>query len=97
MILQGKMTEAGLEKINSAKKNNLWKTAYTNKIKEKLPIDLQESLQSDKIAWENFQNFANSYRNMYIGWVKNAKTEETRTKRIEEVVKRSRKNKKPGV
>jgi uncharacterized protein YdeI (YjbR/CyaY-like superfamily) len=96
MILQGKMTKAGLEKINSAKKNGLWKSAYTNKIKEKIPTDLKVSLQSDIIAWENFQNFANSYRNMYIGWVKNAKTDETRIKRIKEIVKKSRKNKKPG-
>jgi len=97
MILQGKMTQAGLEKIKSAKKNGLWKTAYTNKIRDKLPSDLEKSLQSDKIAWENFQNFANSYRNMYIGWVKNAKTVKTRSKRIDEVVKRSRENKKPWV
>jgi len=97
MIMQGKMTRAGLEKINLAKKNGFWKTAYTNKIIEKLPSDLKKSLISDKIAWENFQNFANSYRNMYIGWVKNAKTDETRTKRINEVVKRSGENKKPGI
>jgi uncharacterized protein YdeI (YjbR/CyaY-like superfamily) len=97
MILQGKMTKAGLEKINSAKKNGLWETAYTNKIRDKLPSDLEKSLHLDKIAWENFHNFANSYRNMYIGWVKNAKTIETRTKRINEVVKRSRENKKPGL
>ncbi|MFE3845869.1 YdeI/OmpD-associated family protein [Thermoplasmatota archaeon] len=42
-------------------------------------------------------NFANSYRNMYIGWIKNAKTDNTRTKRISEVVKRSKDNKKPGI
>lgn len=97
MILQGKMTSAGLEKINSAKKNGLWKTAYTNKIRDSLPLDLEKSLQLDEIAWGNFQNFANSYRNMYIGWVKNAKTDKTRIKRITEVVKRSRENKKPGM
>ena len=97
MISQGKMTQAGLEKINLAKKNGLWKKAYTNKVRDKLPYDLEESLQSDKIAWKNFQNFANSYRNMYIGWINNAKTDETRIKRINEVVKRSRENKKPGI
>lgn len=96
MVLQGKMTQAGLEKIKSAKKNGLWKNAYTNKIRDKLPSDLEKSLRLDRIAWENFQNFANSYRNMYIGWVKNSKKEETRKKRINEVVKRSKENKKPG-
>ena len=97
MILLEKMTEVGLAAINLAKKNGLWEIAYTNKVKEKLPLDLKKALYSDKIAWDNFQNFANSYRNMYIEWVKNAKTDMTRTKRICEVVKRSKDNKKPGI
>jgi uncharacterized protein YdeI (YjbR/CyaY-like superfamily) len=97
MISSGKMTEYGLEKINSAKKHGLWNTAYTNKVKEKVPLDLRKALISNKIAWNNFQNFANSYRNMYIGWIQSAKTDITRKKRINEVVKRSEENKKPGV
>ena len=97
MILMGKMTEAGLEKINFAKKHGQWDTAYTNKVKEKLPSDLKNALILDNVAWNNFKNFANSYRNMYIGWVENAKTNNTRKKRILEVVKRSRDNKKPGI
>jgi len=97
MILLGKMTESGFVTIDLAKKHGLWEKAYTNKVKEELPSDLKKALCSDKIAWNNFQNFANSYRNMYIGWVKNAKTDITRTKRISEVVKRSKDNKKPGI
>ena len=96
MLLLGKMTEAGLEKINLAKEQGLWETAYTNKVKERLPSDLKHALMVDKVAWNNFDNFANSYRNMYIGWVKNAKTDVTRKKRIREVVKRSKDNIKPG-
>ncbi len=97
MILLGKMTDAGLEKINTAKKQGLWDTAYTNLKKERLPSDLKKALLSNKDAWKNFKNFANSYRNMYIGWVKNAKTDLTRKMRIVEVVKRSIENKKPGI
>ena len=97
MISLGKMTEAGFEKINSAKKQGLWETAYTNIVRDKLPSDLKTALMSDKVAWNNFNNFANSYWNMYIGWVNNAKTDDTRKKRINEVVKRSKDNKKPGI
>ena len=97
MIQSEKMTKAGLEKINFAKKHGMWETAYTNLKKERLPSYLKKALMKDKVAWKNFQNFANSYRNTYIGWVKNAKTEATRTKRIDEVVKRSKDNKKPGI
>jgi len=97
MISLGKMMPVGFEKIEEAKKQGYWDTAYTNLEKERMPSDLKKALIMNKTAWNNFQHFANSYRNMYIGWVKNAKTDETRKKRISEVVKRSLNNKKPGI
>ncbi len=97
MISLGKMTQAGFDKIEEAKKQGFWDTAYTNFVKERLPSDLKKALIVNKTAWNNFQNFANSYRNMYIGWVKNAKTKETRKKRISKVVKNSIDNIKPGI
>jgi uncharacterized protein YdeI (YjbR/CyaY-like superfamily) len=97
MIALGKMTQSGFDKITEAKKHGFWDTAYTNLVKEPLPSDLKKALLVNKKALNNFQHFANSYRNTYIGWVKNAKTKETRKKRIGEVVKRSLENKKPGI
>jgi len=94
LMKSGKMTDAGLVKIQEAKKNGLWENAYTNKTKETIPADLKEALMKEKKAWENFQRFANSYRNMYIGWVNNAKTAETRMKRIKKIVEQSLLNKK---
>jgi len=96
MISLGKMTPAGFEKIEVAKKQGFWDTAYTNLVRERLPSDLKKALMVNKTAWNNFHHFANSYRNMYIGWVNNAKTEKTRKKRVSAVVKRSFDNKKPG-
>ncbi|MCJ7570810.1 MAG: YdeI/OmpD-associated family protein [Candidatus Thermoplasmatota archaeon] len=97
MISLGKMTNAGFDKIEEAKKQGFWDTAYTNLVKERLPSDLKKALIVNKTTWNNFQNFANSYRNMYIGWIKNAKTKETRKKRISKVVKNSYDNIKPGI
>ena len=97
LIASGKMTQAGLDKIEEAKRNGMWDSAYTNIVKERIPSDLKQALIRNNKAWNNFQHFANSYRNMYIGWVKSAKTEETRKRRIDEVVKRSLQNKKPGI
>jgi uncharacterized protein YdeI (YjbR/CyaY-like superfamily) len=96
LIKEGKMTEAGLVKIEEARKRGFWQNAYTSRKKETLSSELKEALLKDKTAWSNFRKFANSYRNMYIGWVNAAKTGETRRKRIVEVVKRSAQNKKPG-
>jgi uncharacterized protein YdeI (YjbR/CyaY-like superfamily) len=97
LIARGRMTIAGLAKIEEAKQNGLWDAAYTNKIRDEIPSDLKKSLMENSKAWNNFESFANSYRNMYIGWVTNAKTEETRKRRIAEVAKRSALNKKPGI
>jgi uncharacterized protein YdeI (YjbR/CyaY-like superfamily) len=94
MISSGKMTQAGFEKIEEAKKQGFWDSAYTNLVKERLPSDLKNALMTNKKAWDNFNKFANSYRNMYVGWVKNAKTDGTRRKRIAKVVKNSLKSKK---
>jgi uncharacterized protein YdeI (YjbR/CyaY-like superfamily) len=97
LIKLGRMTGAGLAKIETAKKNGYWDSAYTSRKKEKLPSDLRKALLEEPNAWLNFKSFANSYRNMYIGWVTSAKTEATRQRRIGEVVKRSLVNKKPGI
>jgi len=96
LIAQGRMTNAGLVKVEEAKKNGKWEEAYTNRKKDEIPDDLEAALLKNRTAWLNFQKFANSYRNMYIGWVIGAKTEETRKRRIAEVIKRTILNKKPA-
>jgi len=94
LIADGKMTSAGLAKIEQAKESGYWDKAYTNKIKDELPSDLLEALKKDKKAIDNFQLFANTYQNMYIGWVNSAKSLETRKKRIDKVVEQALLNKK---
>ncbi len=96
LIELGQMTNVGMVKIEEAKKNGLWDAAYTNRERDGIPEDLSKALSHNKDAWNNFHNFANSYWNMYIGWVKNAKTSRTRKQRINKVVERSALNKKPG-
>jgi uncharacterized protein YdeI (YjbR/CyaY-like superfamily) len=97
MIAEGKMTSAGMKEIEKAKKDGRWSRAYTSRKRMRMPQDLRKALMSNKMAWKNFSNFANSYQNMYIGWVMDAKRDETRLKRIKEVVKRSARNKKSGM
>ncbi|MCK4663121.1 MAG: YdeI/OmpD-associated family protein [Bacteroidales bacterium] len=97
MINSGLMVKEGLNKIEEAKKNGKWEEAYSSKKELDIPCDMKEALMEDKKAWANFNNFANSYKNMYIGWVTAAKREETRKKRINEVVNRSIQNIKPGM
>jgi len=97
MIKEGKMTEAGMQLIDEAKKNGKWEKAYSTKKMFDLPEEMANALNKNKSARENFNNFAPSYRNNYIHWVLSAKREETKNKRIKEVVKRSVLNQKPGM
>jgi uncharacterized protein YdeI (YjbR/CyaY-like superfamily) len=86
LIDQKKMAPAGLATVEDAKKSGKWDNAYTNQIRDAVPSDLKEALTREPVAWKNFKNFANSYQNMYVGWVLQAKTQKTRQMRIEKVV-----------
>jgi len=89
MISLGKMTRAGFDKIEEAKGTGAWQGAYTNAKKEDMPDDLREALLAERGAWKNFNGFANTYWNMYIGWINSAKTAETRKRRIEKVIEQA--------
>jgi len=97
MIKANKMTPAGIEKIEIAKKNGQWEKAYSSKTKFKIPDKLQKALIENQEAFKNFYNFSPSVRNNYIGYILSAKREDTIKRRIAFVVERSEKNLKPGL
>ena len=89
------MTKAGLKVIEEAKRNGWWNKAYTSKARPDIPEDLLKALKRDSKAWHNFEGFSNSVKLMYVYWVERARKEETRTRRIAEVVDKAAKNIKP--
>jgi uncharacterized protein YdeI (YjbR/CyaY-like superfamily) len=92
LISQGRMTDVGMTKIEDARKNGLWDAAYTSRSADEIPSDLEAALSVNEVAHKNFHNLANTYRNMYIGWLNSARIEETRRRRIAEIVKRAEYN-----
>ena len=92
MIKQGRMTEAGLAKIREAKKNGEWYKVISTKI----PPDLKEALAGDSKALKSFENLAPSRQKQLIWWVTNAKRDETRQRRIKEIVSMVGQNMKHG-
>jgi uncharacterized protein YdeI (YjbR/CyaY-like superfamily) len=97
MISKKKMTKAGIELVEIAKKNGWWEKAYSSKTEFEMPQELLKALKANPIAFKNFYNFPPSSQNNYIGWVKSAKRAETIKRRISFVVERSNKNLKPGM
>jgi uncharacterized protein YdeI (YjbR/CyaY-like superfamily) len=95
MIKEKRMTKAGLTLFKEAEDQNvdvpIAEKRYT------VPADLKRELAKNKKALKNFNNFAPSYRKMYVLWILDAKKKETRMKRIRRVVERSARNEKPGM
>jgi len=80
------MHESGLEKVKIGKQNGSW-TALDTVEKGIIPKELQLAFDKNPIAYENFNNFAPSYRKGYLYWLNQAKRDATREKRITEIIK----------
>ena len=91
MIEQKKMTAAGQEMIDLAKRTGTWE-ALVQIDKMIIPEDLQKKFDKNKTAFKNFQKFSPSSRKIILLWIMNAKRPETRKKRIEEAVALAAKN-----
>jgi len=97
MIKQGRMTDAGLAKIQTAKKTGLWDQDPRPRISFEVPPEFAKALARSKKARENFDKLAPSYRKYYIGWISVAKMPETKKRRIAESIALLEKGKKLGL
>jgi len=84
MIKEGRMTDVGLSKIQTAKKTGLWKNDGRVQISFDVPPEFGKALAQNKKAKDNFDKLAPSYRKQYIGWIAVAKSAETKKRRIDE-------------
>lgn len=81
----GLIHESGYASINIAKENGSW-IALDDVENGVVPEDLQKAFNKNKKAWANYQGFAKGYQKSYLYWLNQAKREETRQKRIIEIV-----------
>lgn len=79
------MHESGLKSIRIAKMNGSW-TALDNVEKGIIPDDLKARFDKNPKAFINYQSFTRGQRKSYLYWLNQAKREETRQKRITEIV-----------
>ena len=84
MIASGAMTETGMEAVKTARENGAW---YLRPQEVKMPLELEDLLDSNPEAALFFAELAPSYRKQYMGWVDEARKPEIRTKRAEESVR----------
>lgn len=79
------MNDSGFKTIEIAKKNGSW-SALDDVENGIVPEELQNAFDKNKRAWENFQSFTHGQRKGYLYWLNQAKREETRQKRIAEII-----------
>ena len=59
-----------------------------------LTPEMETALRENKKAWQNFNNLAPGYRKQYVGWLRNAKKQETLVRRLQQAIKLLAENKK---
>lgn len=85
------MHKSGLQTIEVAKNNGSWE-ALDDVENGVIPNDLQKEFDNNPSAFNNYQNFSYTYRKSYLYWLNQAKREETRQKRINEIIDLCSKN-----
>lgn len=98
LIKQGKMTEAGMAKIDKGVLDGTIKPiSRPGQGELTIPPEIEAALSADPVVWENFNNLAPSHKRNYIGWISAAKREETRQRRLKEAMELLAQNKKLGL
>ncbi len=84
LIAEKKMTQAGLKAFSERRESP--------SLPERLTKDLEKLFRAHTKAWEHFKVLPPSYRRLAIGWVASAKREETRLKRLNQLIAFSESN-----
>ncbi|MCF0074953.1 YdeI/OmpD-associated family protein [Dyadobacter sp. CY261] len=93
---EGKMSQAGLDAIAIAKRNGSW--TLLDDVEELIaPDDLLNELAKNAVALSFFQKLSKSDKRNLLQWVAFAKRDNTRRKRIEEIVEFTGQNLKPKI
>tara|TARA_R110002124_G_scaffold24032_2_gene88440 strand:+ start:1416 stop:1997 length:582 start_codon:yes stop_codon:yes gene_type:complete len=94
LIDQGFMTEAGLVSIETAKQNGYW--TILDEVEELIiPKDLEIAFEKYKGSKDYFLSLSKSTRKIILSWIVLAKQQQTRQKRIDEVVESAEQKFKP--
>lgn len=94
LIDEGLMSKAGLDVIEKAKENGSW--TILDEVEELIiPADLEEAFKTRPDAREFFLSLSKSRRKFLLYWIVAAKRQETREKRIMEIVELTGKKQKP--
>lgn len=91
LLKDGKMKEPGLKMVEIAKRNGAWN--FLDDVEKLIvPDDLKEAFKKNSKAEYYYERFPKSSKRNILEWIKNAKQETTREKRIAETVSKASDN-----
>jgi uncharacterized protein YdeI (YjbR/CyaY-like superfamily) len=95
LVSAGRMTAAGLAVVDFP----LPDAGAPRPKRSALPLPewLKAALMTSPVAWKNFNHLPPSHRREYIGWISQAKREQTRQRRIAQAIVRLEKNETLGL
>lgn len=88
LLAEGRMTPAGLAAYEARDPARMNRYSFENAARE-LPPEFAKRFKANEAAWKYFETVRPSYRKTAIHWVTSAKKEETRAKRLAELIARS--------
>ena len=93
--MQGRMTEFGRARIEEAKRNGSWDVSRPDPITEEQLDLFTMKIKDFEPAYSNFLAMSRSIRRAYAGLYLDTKSEQTRIKRLNNIIERLNKGLKP--
>lgn len=85
LLIENQIHKSGLDTIEIAKHNGSWNSL--DKVEDLvIPTDLKIAFSTNTEAYNNYLNFSPSYKKSYLYWLNQAKREQTRINRINEII-----------
>lgn len=86
LMMEGKMREAGKQKIEEARESGEWDAAIRREKVDIIPEELEIALRKIDGAFARYQSLPDSRKKQYIYWLQSSKKEETTQRRIQKIV-----------
>ena len=96
LIEEGRMHPAGLKAFEARRENRSGIYSYENRPRS-LPAEYETIMRKNAAAWKTFQAQPPSYRKTATWFVVSAKKEETRLKRLRQLIQESAKGRRIGL
>lgn len=87
LVSAGMMTEAGLAAVQNGKQSGQWQAAIEREDPDTIPPDLETALKQTEGGIAAYRKLPITQKKQYVYWIQSAKREQTKQKRIAEIVK----------